>query len=240
MIYNSDIYGQNIKTNKDYIFNNSININKLWEENTCNIISDLLKEDEDFVDIGANIGLISLGVIKMLKLKNKKIRNIHCFECNNLIFSFLNYNTNIHSNICLYNFAVSDKVELCNMSFNTYNNGCSCINLNINKDETTHHSYDFQQNSPLISENNIFIPALSLDEILYTFQNKVGVIKIDVEGFEYQVLNGAKIFLEKHKPIIIIEIFPEHFEKCNLLLESYNYFMSKKIEYQDYIYNYKE
>jgi FkbM family methyltransferase len=68
-------------------------------------------------------------------------------------------------------------------------------------------------------------------------------IKIDVEGHEYKVLQGAKNTLEKHAPILYVEIadtlknikrdfvHPD-FDKIFKLLESYNYvaFISKNNE----------
>jgi len=35
------------------------------------------------------------------------------------------------------------------------------------------------------------------------------VIKIDVEGFELNVLRGARLTLEKHRPLLFLEINPE-------------------------------
>ncbi len=47
--------------------------------------------------------------------------------------------------------------------------------------------------------------CIKLDDYVDAF-NKVDVIKIDVEGAEILVLNGAKNFLEKHRPAIFLEI----------------------------------
>jgi FkbM family methyltransferase len=41
----------------------------------------------------------------------------------------------------------------------------------------------------------------------------VDVIKVDVEGFELNVLKGAVRTLEKHRPLLIVEIFGEQQEK---------------------------
>ncbi len=53
---------------------------------------------------------------------------------------------------------------------------------------------------------------------------KIQGIKMDVENFEYFVLNGAKELLTKHKPIVYIELWDnENRQKCFNLLKELNY-----------------
>ena len=77
---------------------------------------------------------------------------------------------------------------------------------------------------------------MSLDSISYIFTNNVSVIKIDVEGFEFLVLNGSKTFLEKHKPIIFIEIFEAQYNKTLELLNSLNYVLIENLGELNYIF----
>ena len=44
---------------------------------------------------------------------------------------------------------------------------------------------------------------------------RIDCIKIDVEGYEMDVLNGAKEIINKHKPVIILEYSPVFYEKLN-------------------------
>lgn len=88
------------------------------------------------------------------------------------------------------------------------------------------------------NENFSLIPLLSIDQITNTILNKKTLIWIDVEGFEFEVLNGAKEFLSKFpKPIIVIEIttnqhqpkgskWNSNFLKTFELLWSYGYGVS--------------
>jgi FkbM family methyltransferase len=231
----SNIYNQQIKTNIDYIFKNSILYDKLWEHDICEKICTFIEDGTDFIDIGANIGLITLGV--KICLKNKKIQTNHCIECDIDNFVSLKFNTAIHSDIFLYNFALADKSQLCNMSTNDYNNGCNIINTSYTNEKIT--TYDYTHiNNVFKKNNNIFISAISLDSISYIFTNKVSVIKIDVEGFEDLVLEGAKLFLEKHKPTIFIEIFDEKYNKTLELLTSLNYILLENIGNLNYIFVY--
>ena len=51
-IYKTELVGYN-----DYIMNYVQQKNKLWEEKLCNLIVDNIKNNSEFIDIGANIGL---------------------------------------------------------------------------------------------------------------------------------------------------------------------------------------
>jgi hypothetical protein len=53
----------------------------------------------------------------------------------------------------------------------------------------------------------MFIPSIPLDSILYQFQRRISVIKLDIEGFEYIALQGMKELIQIHKPVIFIEIW---------------------------------
>jgi hypothetical protein len=78
---------------------------------------------------------------------------------------------------------------------------------------------------------------MTLDYLIDCFKNNISVIKIDVEGFEYNVILGSNNFLEKFKPVIIIEINKINFIKtCNLLI-SYNYILVNEVN-DDYCLNY--
>ena len=53
---------------------------------------------------------------------------------------------------------------------------------------------------------------------------EVGLIKIDVEGHEKSILDGAKVFLKTNKPMILMELLSEQItnkqsECVNLLIE---------------------
>lgn len=52
---------------------------------------------------------------------------------------------------------------------------------------------------------------------------RVDLIKIDVEGMEVEVLNGAKLLIGTHKPILFIEIIKSNKQNLISLLESFNY-----------------
>ena len=65
------------------------------------------------------------------------------------------------------------------------------------------------------------IKTVKLDD--YSF-NRVDLLKIDVEGFEIEVLQGAKITITRHRPKIIIETHSKNLRKvCHEFLSSLGY-----------------
>jgi len=55
-------------------------------------------------------------------------------------------------------------------------------------------------------------------------------IKIDVEGYELQVLKGIRNILKNNKCIIQIEIFKQNYSKVHNFLSSMNFRLMKKNE----------
>ena len=58
------------------------------------------------------------------------------------------------------------------------------------------------------------IEITTLDKELALLQ-KVDFIKIDVEGYEIHVLNGAKELIKKFRPVLLIEVHPMYLEHYN-------------------------
>lgn len=225
----SDVYKQNILTNIDLIFITSILQNKLWEGEIVYKISNLLEDNTDVLDIGASIGLISLGINLHNNNKNHKI---HCFECNVESFIKLKYNTKSHKNIDIYNFGLGNNLLLGNMSTSTFNNGISFIKNEYSEECNKEISYDCFKTIELnnVLDKNIFCAIIRLDDIRYMFKRRVSIIKVDIEGYEKNFLLGAKEFIQEHKPYIFIEIFNELQDEVFKLLECYNYKLIENIK----------
>lgn len=62
-------------------------------------------------------------------------------------------------------------------------------------------------------ENVNYVPLFSFDKLALVEIGTIGLIKIDVEGAELEVLTGLKETLTKHKPKVICEILDCHSEK---------------------------
>ena len=141
-------------------------------------------------------------------LKYKKIKKFFCFEPNSKLFKklFKSYKTN--KKISLSNYALGEantvkKLFLSNLSYNstmsTFNkksNYLKFINL-ILKDE---------------NQKSVTIKQKSFDEVFRKIDIKKSFLKIDVEGYEFNVLKGAKNKIKKVKYILIEHQFSNQYK----------------------------
>jgi len=157
-----------------------------YEVGTLNFIKLFCNKLDYFIDIGANIGLMS---IYFNKIHNKPV---YSFEANPETFKILNDNIELNNieNIKTFNMGIGDKQDKLKFfpNININRGGASFINRSNNEDKF----YEVELNS-VDNLNNIF-PSQGNS-----------LIKIDVEGWELNVLNGSLNYIKKHKPIIIIE-----------------------------------
>jgi len=140
-------------------------------------------------DIGANIGLYSLVASRAIKNEGK----VYSFEPDPISFSNLQHNIEGNSiqNVILINKAVSSKNGLAKLS-SSYSETMRTLN--------------YLTTTPENSKKTIDIETISLDDFFKTRSQKVDVIKIDVEGWEFEAFKGMtnliktnstlKIFLE--------------------------------------------
>lgn len=63
----------------------------------------------------------------------------------------------------------------------------------------------------------VYTPLMRLDDVVLP-EFKVGLFKIDVEGLELEVLNGARAIIERDKPLIYVE--NDRFDKSDALIEA--------------------
>lgn len=159
------------------------------------IIKDILNTDDVFIDVGANIGQYSL--FASMCLKDGKVIS---FEPVKKIFDQFKDSVvkNKINNIVLYNKACgSENKQILINKKNDDAGGSTFINLDFGSKKDTE-----------------LVDIVILDDILIS-EDKVNFIKIDVEGFEYEVLLGLKNIINKFKPIFLIEYSPNIYKQNN-------------------------
>ena len=143
------------------------------------------------IDIGANIGLWSKDLSEYF---DKTV----CFEPNKNCIGCLKKNINKKKSV-IYNHALGSVNTQMDLYTPSYSGGSSFINnTRIGTDEDGSKIYgEFSSNT---SKQKTIIKTLDS----FNFQN-VDFIKIDVQGFELEVLKGAYKTLRANSPIICIE-----------------------------------
>ena len=186
-----------MKCRPSNLIETSIYRNFNWDNNILTIISSELSEKREIVlDIGANIGAISIALAK-------KHRNIefHCFEPSPLVYNDLVFNKSLNNitNLKAIKFAVSNSTE---NKINFYsqisanNMGLSSTKLNPDIDE-----YE-----------KILVDNISIDEYATDLKHRIAVIKIDTQGSEFSVIKSAEETIKKNRPIIFFEFEEEYFK----------------------------
>jgi len=142
-----------------------------------------------YVDVGSHHGNHSIYFEKFCN--SDKVISI---EGNPFNFNYLKMN--IAQNKCkniLFNIIVSDKEgETLTMKYDMKNTGCSSV---VNS----------KINTSVKSKNYINNTTTTLDNLLKNEEN-ISLIKLDIENYEYYALLGAQNIINKHRPVIIIEL----------------------------------
>jgi FkbM family methyltransferase len=166
----------------------------LFEKYTVMFVNSYIEEDGIFVDIGGNIGCISIPVANMVP-KGK----VHSFEPFERTIEVLKYNIkkNKIKNIVVYPNAVGHK----NMN-TTLSNTVMDVDIktgNISEKSMTEH---MNSGSVRLGSKGQKVKMTTLDSRVF---DKLDFIKVDVEGAESLVFYGAKKTIKEHVPIIIFE-----------------------------------
>lgn len=153
------------------------------------LIFELVETSSKFLDIGANMGFYSIGAA----LTNKSVAVI-AFEPNPMIMETLEYNAtlnNVGRNITFLEIALSDfqGTETFSVPAFTGSGGGSLRNLHP------------EEGAP--NEFNVKVERLDKfrDQTIGT-----DLIKIDVEGAEYNLLMGGLATIKENQPTIVIEL----------------------------------
>lgn len=183
-------------------------------------------EGTTIIDIGANFGFHSLEFADLVGDSGR----VEAFEPQRLVYYQLcgNIMLNGYDNIHAHNLALGSETGKVLIETPQYYND-STINIG-----NAHVNAYTQAGSHEVD-------LIKLDDLNF---NKVSVIKIDVQGFEPFVLDGAVNTIAKHKPHIFIEIEePQlgiyNFKAADVIsrLESMGYTLKKLVE-ADHIVDY--
>jgi FkbM family methyltransferase len=163
--------------------------NAVLHEKEVRLLYCLCREQKQSLDIGADMGLYSYSMSKYSK-------KVHSFEPISEKYLKTSHLMRKKQNVIFHNYAISNF------------NGTSEIRIPLNDSgRSTLSKYNKLDN---LDKNNVVKREVSVKTLdSFNFMG-IGFIKIDVEGYELEVLQGAKEILKKSKPNLLIEIEERH------------------------------
>jgi FkbM family methyltransferase len=146
-----------------------------------------VRADGVILDIGANIGVHAVQFADLVP-EGKVV----CFEPARATFEYLLRNVARLENVVPINAALSDAPGLLSF-FVAADNAYSSL-----KDT---------QRKPILRRETV--ACFRADDLLVPLLEgaRIDLVKIDVEGFERQVLEGMQAILARHRPVVFCEIF---------------------------------
>ena len=211
---------------KDLIRNEIID-NKIFDRKVYETAIQYIKDDTIVLDVGANFGQLSV-----LLSKCKKNVEVYSFEASKYIFEILKKNIQINNaNVKLFHNLVGNESKqelfikkLSISKFNTY--GSNMIEKTEIKDK---NSFNIEK-----------INSIRIDDI--PFEKKISLMKIDVQGYDLEVLKGSKKTIMKQQMPIIFEYeedfardFNYTFKSFEKFIEEINYKISIQIDKSNYL-----
>jgi FkbM family methyltransferase len=156
-------------------------------------VLEYLSESEVILDIGANIGQTALEINKNRLAKNK-VYQIFCFEPFSENYLSLKKNIELNEPHSI----IAENIGL----------GRTNANVNMFKDCISNSGGNRVVHTSSVNTAGIEEVAISsLDAYLNKSSiNKIDFIKVDVEGYEFEVLSGALNTLKSQKPKLFIEL----------------------------------
>ena len=165
----------------------------VWEEHVREMLLHCLKPGGTYVDVGANVGLHALYASAIVQQTGQ----CHAFEASPRSYDFLKANIDVNGlvgRVLPYNVIVSDTHK--KMSFCQHDSHPMQSGITIPEATLRHTSTKPEDLS--ISE----IDSVTLDSVLEDVS--VDVLKIDVEGYEPQVIAGAIKTIQNNPHITLI------------------------------------
>ncbi len=158
------------------------------------------KKKINFVDVGASDGIAIKYISKFIKLDK-----VYAFEPNYFFYKKICLLKKKIKNLKVFNYGLSDK----NQNVNLYVPKFSFFNKNFYM--YTYAFYNKKElrenlNTNYTLKNNIkIVKTIFKSKKIKKFPSKIDLLKIDVNGHEFNVLKGLTTMIGKDNPVVILE-----------------------------------
>lgn len=193
---------------------------------TMKLFLSWLKPGSVYYDIGSNIGFHALTANTIINTGK-----IYAFEPMPAVREIFEKHMSLNSK-----FLISNNIELLPVAISNNEGQVEFSNDTDHSEGNTYikESYVFSG-----AKNKITVKCRSVDGLMQQGYDKPGIIKIDVEGAEYDVLVGAKNTLQQYRPNILLATHDCHLpgvqEKCVKFLQELGYQLQHMGKYHVYM-----
>lgn len=184
----------------EYIFNP---ISSFHHKRILNYLKKL--NIEKVVDVGAHKGEF---IEVMMQLKN--INSFYAFEPQKDIFEILSKKFSENKKISLHNFALDKEIRSMTLQVNKLSMTSSLAM--INQRSLYLKVKNFLTNSGTNFIDKYEVQTNTMDEVFKNLNLEKTLLKIDVEGFEINVIKGSKTKLKEIPFILIENQFGNHYQ----------------------------
>jgi FkbM family methyltransferase len=173
-------------------------VNGIYEKHTHEFLVKHIPPGSVYLDLGMNIGSVAIPLLK-------RRTDLRCVgvEAAPWIFDYLMHN----------------------IQANGLQGRITCVNKALTAKEvgplpfySPHGQFGKGSLSPVFTQEAIMVDSITIDNLLASMNiSKVGMIKIDIEGFEYfAFLGGSKLLQSPNAPDIVFEFVDWAEERANL------------------------
>lgn len=159
------------------------------EPDLCAALCDLLRPGDTFYDIGAHFGFFSLLAADLVG----ETGSVHAFEPTPSTFAVLAANVSSLPQASAACCAVWKEQSL--LAFRDFG-PVYCAYNTVGRAKTPKADAGRQYR----------VPAITIDDYVSRSGRPPSFVKIDVESAEYEVLQGMRATLERHRPLVSIEV----------------------------------
>ena len=177
----------------DYFYNGKL----VYELFTVEFLNEFLRLEDVCLDVGANLGYLTRLMANQVGRKGA----VYAYEPNPTAFRLLQANTHDLPQAHIHQLAVSDIRGTAPFSV-TANGTTSSLGQ---RDE---------------AKRTINAPVNTLDSLTARLP-RVDFLKIDVEGFEFQVMRGGLEMIQQHKPLIYFEFLDDYGRARSVSIKEY-------------------
>lgn len=179
-----------------------------WEYHLQDFYTKVLKEDDIVIDAGANIGYLTVQFANIVK-------RVYSFEPQPYIFNMLCSNilfNNLNDKVEHYRVGLGDKEERGQLWSIDKEDFGGVWNYGGRGLEWEHSHY--KATGEVREEDQIKVSTLDSFNIV-----KCDLIKLDVQGYEWQLIEGGKKTIESNLPIVLLESNPERSDNDKKVLD---------------------